>query len=181
MIKLGSQIFTKKYKESKFEPITNSSLGVKPKGGLWTSTFNKETGGGWLEWCKGENWYKPMDKSFSLLYPQECRVYEIDSAADLLELIPKYENTKRPYHSRFLNFEKLAGDFDAIHLTENGQGDTRFSAHNIGIDLYGWDCECTLWLRPMFKKVKRIPRKRKWFNEQFKEPKKYPIYKKYLK
>lgn len=48
--------------------------------------------------------------------------------------------------------EAIAKKYDAVHLTSEGQWRTRHSTPN----LYGWDCESTLWLRWKFEKVEYI-------------------------
>ena len=53
--------------------------------------------------------------------------------------LPYYESNKR-----YLDFEKIAENYDAIWLTEKGMQETRWS----NPDLYGWDCETFLILNP---------------------------------
>lgn len=43
-----------------------------------------------------------------------------------------------------IDFEKMAEDYDAFWLTENGQAETRFSRP---FSLYGWDVETVLVFR----------------------------------
>lgn len=50
------------------------------------------------------------------------------------------------------DFELLAKHFDVIHLTENGQYETRLNHP----DLYGWDCESSLWLNWAVEKVEDL-------------------------
>jgi hypothetical protein len=84
------------------------------------------------------------------------RVVEIDSQEDLHALNDEFGvpdpvslecHQKRRSHpvKRWPNWERLARHFDAVHLTEKGQWDTRLPPS--GDNLYGWDCESTLWLR----------------------------------
>ena len=46
---------------------------------------------------------------------------------------------------KFPDFEKVALEFDAIHLTTRGMMETRFTPFETP-DLYGWDCESVLVL-----------------------------------
>jgi len=68
----------------------------------------------------------------------DSKILTIDSIDDLLKL-PCIENiVKVP------DYETLSIEYDAIHLTVNGQQTTRFSDFEIGVGLYGWDCESVL-------------------------------------
>lgn len=67
-------------------------------------------------------------------------IVAISDAKDILAL-PSVGNM----WSTTIDFEKCAEKgIDAIHLTEDGVYNTRFSTP----DLYGWDCETVLVLRP---------------------------------
>jgi hypothetical protein len=53
---------------------------------------------------------------------------------------------------KMFDFEKLAQDYDAMHLTKRGQIETRFS---YDVNLWGgWDCESTVWFRWVFAEVR---------------------------
>ena len=51
----------------------------------------------------------------------------------------------------------MPADYDAVYLTEEGQGATRLS---YPVDLYGWDVPSILWLRWMFDRVEPVRRRR---------------------
>jgi hypothetical protein len=54
---------------------------------------------------------------------------------------------------RGLDFERMRADgYDGVHLTEQGQWRTRLTELN----LYGWDCESTIWLRWAFTSVEPV-------------------------
>lgn len=138
---------------------------VKPFGGLWTSTYNKLFGSEWLEWCKDNDFYTSEKMNGFILKPSKnARIYTIDTYQDLASLMEKYEE-KMPglpdgvelFSIRYPNFELLSKDYDAIHLTDKGQWETRMSHP---YSLYGWDCECTLWLNWSFDEVKEVGIKR---------------------
>lgn len=139
-----------------FEPVENKDDGVhKPRGGLWTSTLRDDTSG-WLDWCKAESFYSG-DEIVWLLYPEdELDIYEIDSQADLLTLLDHFErpggdpaiDAQRGTFAP-IDFETMAEEYDAIHLTEEGQWDTRMTRPG----LYGWDSECYLWFRWCFEDI----------------------------
>ena len=141
----------------RFRPVKND-IRVKPKGGLWTSTWDWEnTTSDWLEWCRGAmpEW---ADAPIHLLYPQDnLRVYTIDAWADLSQLLERFPLRDVPGVPKYiieslktfalLNWEKISEEYDAVHLTVEGQQATRWSRPS----LYGWDCESTLHFRWNFK------------------------------
>ena len=45
----------------------------KPKGGLWSSPYNKDTISGWYQFCKEENFIKDYCHQHSLI----CEVYHL--------------------------------------------------------------------------------------------------------
>lgn len=156
-------------------PIKNrESPWVKPIGGLWTSTYDSVTGSAWVRWCFAEDWCIPDDEMWNctLLHPATCRVLEIDTFEDLVTALQRYgrpdapllesgySSTKclgfRPPIKDNLDFERISEDYDAIHLTDRGQGETRLTIPN----LYGWDCESTVWFRPKFEKIEHIGHRR---------------------
>ena len=148
--------------ESEFKLPTNRDDGiVKPSGGMWTSTITEEDGqptNGWLEWCSAERWGLSDQHTLYRLEPETyLQVLEIDSATDLQRVLHLYERDDLPevlLNGTFapLDFEALAGGFDAIRLTECGQRDTRFSRPG----LYGWDSECVLALDWIWQSVEVV-------------------------
>jgi len=145
------------------QPINNGdgkrSIFVKPLGGMWTSTWLEEIqGSDWVEWCRSETFGDPNVLRWHLLTPSpDARIAVIDSVSDLLALLHQYPREMHPllssFAGRYLDYERMTVDFDAIHLTARGQRHTHLS---IQADLYGWDCECTLWFRWCFIEVKQI-------------------------
>jgi len=148
-----------------FKPIEKDNFTVlyyQPKGvGLWTSTYSKKYGSDWIRWCVGEKFKEFTKKSLmTLIIPDDdAKIFTIDSLDDLKYLIDRFPEKvpKMPYLTSF-DFYELSKWYDAIHLTEKGQWETRFSQPS----LYGWDCESTLWFRMKFKIYKYIKFKKKW-------------------
>lgn len=157
-----------------FEKIRTTS-GTKPDGGLWTSTFDPRIGSAWLRWCcfnyDAENKARP----YWLLTPKTCNVAVVHSLDDLKHLLERYGFTPEWWpralgrrknveefvdFDRYLDFAKMVSEYDAIHMTREGQWATHLSRPN----LYGWDCESTLWLKWSFKKVERVRGKSKWLD-----------------
>ena len=147
-----------------FKPVQNAGINeylrVKParQTGLWTSTFNPDIGSRWIEWCEFERFRVPEIWEGTLLYPaKSARIYIIDSLKDLNNLLNIHKHhicekdspSFRPARL-FIDFESARQKYDGIHLTEKGQDETRYSTPN---DLYGWDCESTVWLNWCFEKT----------------------------
>jgi hypothetical protein len=150
----------------KFQRIRNLAEGwgpisVKPgRTGMWTSSYTPENPEGicdWLRWCVDNEFYTWRWRwAYVYEVARPLRIVEIDSQEDLHALNDEFgvpdeisvlchaDNPHHPIH-RWPNWERLAQHFDAIHLTENGQWATRLPPG--GDNLFGWDCESTLWLR----------------------------------
>jgi hypothetical protein len=154
LVLLGPQLFMGDKEipsKDKFVPSKNGLYMNKPLcGGLWTSSL---TPGGsyWTEWCDSES--RGTGNFGWVLRPDPSKVYVIHELSDLEELTrsfpvsyPAASMARYTDMRKLLDFESMSNAFDAIHLTEDGQWATRLSEPN----LYGWDCECTLWLRWRF-------------------------------
>jgi hypothetical protein len=121
----------------------------KPFGsGLWTSPFKRCYS--WLTfliqdgWCPGD---VPLERcDYWLIDPEPtARVYVIDDLLDLRRLLDAHGHAplrKFGMTRQWIDFTSASLEYDAIHLTENGQWATRLTEPN----LYGWDVECVLWL-----------------------------------
>lgn len=135
---------------AKFEPIKNTSW-VKPDGGLWTSPLNSKYG--WKEFCQSERFRVNHLKSRMILKLKSTKILTIDCVEDLNK-IEWMKINDLPFYKESPNFEKLQEKYDAIHLTLNGQNETRHSYPN---NLYGWDVETVLILNPKIEQI--YPRK----------------------
>ena len=140
--------------ESLLKPIINGYTNKPRCGGLWTSTYSPQNSSEWIAICEMIH-YKipPLDNNWYLLYPEEnARILEIDSFADCIDLYKNYSkpNVDFPHDEFFstLNFESMQLDFDGLHLTYNGEKETRNAA--LFPNMVDWDCESTLWFRWMF-------------------------------
>jgi hypothetical protein len=148
-------------------------------GGLWTSTFHEQHGSGWIQWCLDEDFHcvrqNPTWHTWLLDPEPTARIYEIDSYADLQALVEAYPQTEhhedRGYGSGSESrpaWHLIAKEFDGVRLTDEGQWATRLSNP---LDLYGWDCESTLWLRWAFAAVEDggmrtyEPRPDSWYDD----------------
>lgn len=136
----------------KLAPVSSKPSRVKPAGGgLWTSTWDARTGSDWIEWCRENEFRGPTFDAWLLTPDPSARVYEVDSLADLIRLVNLYPTQYTDlYDSPCVDWAEVASEWDAVHLTEEGQWRTRLSDP---VNLYGWDCESTLWFRWSFTSV----------------------------
>lgn len=137
-------------------PVENRHF-HKPKYGLWTSTYDAaQHTSAWVEWCLVESFGDVLAGGWFVLRPElSARVFIIDGVEDLKHLVAHYPQPGAEPYMRFmacLDFERLADEYDAIHLTEHGQWATRHSMPHLN----GWDVESTLWFRWCFTSVRRV-------------------------
>lgn len=141
--------------------MENQSLN-KPVGGLWTASWlGPRLGSNWVQWCLENNFAYGLENSFPcwLLIPdRHARIFTIDSYVDLEVLdhlygVPLFEGSSM----RSFDFGRMSLDYDAVHLTMRGQLQTRLSHP---LSLYGWDCECTLWLSFKFDSIENLGRQK---------------------
>lgn len=150
--------------------------------GLWTSSWLGEHGSDWAQWAMSDaGWIHRDDPRarVTLLEPHpDARVAEVCTTADLAALCEQYpgrswlddqaswerQRTANGWpRERCIDFYAMSHDYDALHLTEEGQWATRHS----GPSMYGWDCESTFWFRWRFTKmtdlgVQRIRATKAW-------------------
>lgn len=140
--------------------VKNRIESFKPFGGLWTSTYNEENGSDWVRWCMEND--MPVTKVATILrVDRDAKVFEIDSYNDLKRCFAEYKMDGKNLGGYYeflkisprLDFEKMSLDYDGIHLTERGQAETRFSMPE---NLYGWDCESTIFFHWCFNDVREL-------------------------
>lgn len=123
----------------------------EPGTGFWTSTYDGQRSA-WIEWCETEGWGAPDPPNLWhgwILRPSpEARILIIDSMTDLLYLHERFGLHSGQYLDGF-DFEVLSQSVDGLHLTDDGQWATRLPPVALP-NLYGWDCESTLWFRDVF-------------------------------
>lgn len=131
-----------------FKAPTEWRVCSKPKsGGFWTSSLTEDGTSGWIDWCRGEEWGEVDQKHWwRLSTPIGTPVLVIDTYEDLERLDARYGRPMYPESPiRLLDFDAMVADrWAGLHLTEAGQWATRLSDP---INLYGWDCESTLWFQ----------------------------------
>lgn len=151
---------------------------MKPLGGLWTATYDPGLGSAFVQLCykEGQIWrahatpdhllgadelkiYRAwlaapwpwMWQCWLLTPAPTARIFTVDSLADCTALWEHYASTTLRPGRRWLDWAAISQDWDAIHLTAQGQ--TATAADTQAAHLWGWACECTLWLRWAFTRV----------------------------
>lgn len=168
--KLKTQLYVGKLKPhiKNFKLIVNRPMFCKPMGGLWTSTYDEKLGSDWIQWS-GTGPRLGESSRWCLIPRNDAKVLTIDSWADFALLCHTGYTQENPHPELLsgfgiLDFGKLALEYDAIHLTEKGERETRWVMFDNDRDykkygmfgLYGWDCESTLWLHWKFEIVKKM-------------------------
>lgn len=135
----------------KFEPVVNREHSwTKPKsGGLWTSPPHPTHGSHWIDWCVNESFGERPFHLWELVATEPVNAFVVDTYADLQALYDRFGIGENEYDHGF-DFEAIGREYDALHLTDEGQWRTRLS---MPLNLYGWDCESTLWFRWVFSQV----------------------------
>ena len=130
----------KSFNLAAFVPVKNQRIFTKPSGGFWASAVDAKFG--WEQWNDRE-WFVPCrkDNAFVFVLSEDSKVLHIRNV-EILQSLPQIKEASSiiPYWT-FLDFEKLAQDYDAIelHLSEDGR---LYQA------LYGWDCDSILIANP---------------------------------
>lgn len=147
-------------KPEEFDPVDGEKhLRIKPVGGMWTSSFtpDDEYDSDWIRWCSHEGFLSGRH-AWRLVPENDLRIIEVDGMEDLWAVVQRFrDDSYGPEYpsgiqDHALDFRFMAEEFDAMRLTAEGQKKTRLTGSKEP-DLYGWDSECTLWLRWPFEEV----------------------------
>lgn len=133
------------YRPELWKPVQNRDHN-KPKGGLWASPVGCEWG--WKEWCEAEDW-GDLSTSFEFEFTGQTLVINSQKEAEAMPWRSLgWATSLSQFRYQFPDFEHMAREgIEAIHLTDRGQEETRFSMLGYGLGLYGWDCESVLVMR----------------------------------
>ena len=130
----------KTFDKIRFCPVKNREGFTKPVGGLWASKINSQNG--WKAWCEDNNYGECVDdNSFEFTLSDNTRVLTINNNKEL-ENLPKADSIFKLSFSTFLDFEKLALDYDAIEINISSD------YSGLYFSLYGWDCDSILVMNP---------------------------------
>lgn len=142
-----------------FVPVTQRQQSSFPKpdhgGGMWTSSPTEDGLCDWARWCASESFHVGEFVKWVLTPRPTATLLEVDDYEDLVEIHKAFGRTtswtgrssERLFVDHILQFEEIAKHYDGFHLTEDGQWATRLSHP---LNLYGWDCESTLWFKWAF-------------------------------
>ena len=131
------------FDESKFQPIKNKEISVKPEGGLWGSPLGCRFG--WKEWNDSSNYSEcSKDNAFIFRLSDDANVMQIKSVSDL-DALPKAESIIPSFSAWVvLDFEELLRTgVDAIVLNMSEEV-PKSATDSLYFKLYGWDCDSIL-------------------------------------
>ena len=139
------------FDREKFVPISNNIEIPKPNGGLWASRVDAKFG--WKDWCEGTKGFEDtLEQSFEFELKPDARVLVIDNISQLDDLpkgkslfdVLKEQGVPMDFHKglwTFLDFEKLAEDYDAVEVIISAD-------HNLHFQIYTWDCDAIVVMNP---------------------------------
>lgn len=134
----------------------------KPGGGLWTSSEREDGTSGWIEWCQREDFGGVDVVPWWRLVPRpDTRLLRIDDEDEFRILLDHYGTATYPGLPERLGFDfdaMVRDGYDGLHATERGFWSCRMSDDyaTIGLGLYTWDCESTVWFHWGFEDVQLI-------------------------
>src|SRR5579859_5289640 len=96
-------------------------------------------------------WETEMQQRMNAILEASWKEMTLDPL--MLRVMGPTLTTRRNRHRCYIDFERLAQEYDGIWLTEQGNCETHLSYPH---DLSGWDCESILWFRWCFDHVERI-------------------------
>lgn len=158
-LELGEQVWVDR--SNNHEPLSEKIKNVvndcvKPTGGFWTSSPHEKWPSHWIDWMINASFHDDEPYRLWHLLPEPtAKLLVVDSEFDLEAVLKRWPwcRTFPDFEaiSEFPDFEAISELYDGFHLTDYGQWATRTSLPQ---NLYGWDCESTLWFRWAFGSVK---------------------------
>ena len=126
------------FDKNKFEPIKNRPEITKPKGGLWAS--REDSNSGWRNWCENNEYKIDTNKYFKFRLKDNAKILTLTDKAQLYDL-PKAKSILPIETFTMIDFEKLSEEYDAIEVfISSGKG--------LYFALYGWDCDSIVIMNP---------------------------------
>jgi hypothetical protein len=132
----------------------------KPRAVMWTSSAVAGLPSAWWPYFVG---HAPVElTAWEVPVRPEARVFEIRSPRDWQWLCEQFGMLKDKHH-RLLHpdWDAVGGEFDGVHLTVEGLISTQgvpVERDQGRVMLWGWDVECTAWLRWPVRDGAREPR-----------------------
>jgi len=113
------QIIYRTYADKPYLNNIDGSFMNKPSKGLWGCRDN-----GWKEWCE-ENDFGYDSHYFEWTLKPESKLYTVSNKNDFIYLLKNYQ-LEESDGNVFIDYSKLAKDYDAIELTKNGNMDLHY-------------------------------------------------------
>jgi len=146
--------------------LRNENL-PKPWGGRWVSSWNPETGSDWVQWTLDQvpDWFEERGTVCEI--DPNARILLIENRQDLRNILEVYPGRMGFEGNQHIDYEKLAKDYDGIHVTKEGVN--RVGGLYSTPNLDGWDVESTVLFRDVFRDCKSVNL------EGYKRPSRYAI------
>ena len=144
---LGPQLYTPHPK--------NLDESMKPENVLWTSTASGNNNGytsAWVRWAKNEMPGWIGHSGFLYDVSPSARILTINSDRDAMRVAKEYglRTTDIMDLFRYMPWNKIAKDYDAIHHVPSNRGSDIF--------MYAWDVESTAWFNTkMLLNKRKVP------------------------
>lgn len=150
----------------KMESTTRENSDREPGGGLWTSSQRKKNHpvapekrpnqSDWIDFVTSQpSWRDGPAESYLLRPDDELDAFVIDGVDDIQQLADEYGTVPRD-NTVDLNWEAIANDLQALHITEEGARETETEIRlNDGdiLSLRSWDVESTVFFEWCFDDV----------------------------
>jgi hypothetical protein len=145
----------------------NASSDFSAYGRGWRDTVILIAQNGFNKELCHEIWPIPYLKVWRLRPSAAAKICTVDTRKDYLNLLAKYGKftTKYPrVNSEYkytssplieitsLNYEAIAEDYEALHLTQEGFNDNEVGGSG-DRSMFNWHCESTCWFRWMFDEI----------------------------
>lgn len=115
----AKQITYRTYADKPYLNDVDGSFANKPSRGLWGCRDNS-----WKEWCEDNDFgYNP--DYFEWTLKPNTKVYTINTEEDFIYLLKKYGSLINSTYG--IDYLKLAKDYDAVELTDNGNTHLHYS------------------------------------------------------
>ena len=124
----------------------------KPPVGLWASPVTCNFS--WKDWCEGEDFHTDrLDKSFTFTLTDSAKVLVVRSMDDVKEYIATMlDNKDFLYHTRFVDFKKIMGHYDAMELCHD---DNYMELHSYPGMFNSWDVDSiVVWNPKVVREIK---------------------------
>jgi len=127
----------------KIPPITVNYIN-KPKGGIWTSSWED---GDSSDWIKESLYRKSYRNKYIFEVSKDAKILHILSYKDVKKVHAKYG-----HEEGYIIYERVFEDYDAVHVSYKIARSIDFPSFNIA-SYYSWSVESSVFARWVFDKV----------------------------